>query len=124
MDNKVSSLKMDLYLLPTSASHVTQGLKIAKGSFKWNEVHQGRVSNAGSDVKSRSVMTLDKIQAGTRRVGDISFMVSEGQDVENKTVTRRFELRDISVAFPEGRLSVITGAYYVSCTRAVSKLLR
>lgn len=93
VDDRVSSLKMDLS--SASEADLTKGLGIAKGSFKWNEVEQDGERDADNIEISRSVDTLDS----NTTVGP-----------ETQTGTQRFKLRDISVMFPEGQLSVITGA--------------
>lgn len=90
-----------------SETTVNKGLGIAKGSFKWNEVEQDGDAKADGVGKSRSVTNLD----GDTTIG-----------TETQTATQRFELRDISVMFPEGRLSVISGTHRLFQVWNLSKL--
>ena len=94
VDAQVSSLKED----PEGPSN-KEGLGIIKGSFKWNEVEEkgdkgkGKVTaSTTSDAESDAASTLSE-----------------------PAPERMFELRDISVAFPDGQLTVITGAIYFLC---------
>ncbi|KAJ7619563.1 hypothetical protein FB45DRAFT_931097, partial [Roridomyces roridus] len=78
---QVSTLKQDL-AAPPPADDVDEGLGIENASFEFPRTPESAASS----------------------VADVSTVVDEVQ-----TQDHRFELRDISVIFPEGRLSVITG---------------
>ncbi|KAJ7121096.1 multidrug resistance-associated ABC transporter [Mycena epipterygia] len=92
---QVSSLKTDSSTAdPGRAKY--EGLGIDNASFKWNESTQGPAGLAGKDS------TLST----TLGVGDSILDVREG---ESEIQDQHFELRNISVKFPEKRLSVITG---------------
>jgi len=92
VDGQVSSLKEDL------EGRSDEGLGIIKGSFKWNEVEEkdnkdkGKIKSSVSNAESDATSTLAEA-----------------------TPERRFELRDISVIFPDGQLTVVTGTM---CTPA------
>ena len=85
VDEQVSSLKVG-----TEGYSSKEGLGIIKGSFKWNEVEEkdkGKVATStSSNAESDTASTL--IDAA---------------------LDRRFELRDISVIFPDGQFTVVTG---------------
>ena len=88
VDGQVSSLKED-----TERHTNEEGLGIIRGSFKWNEVEEkddkakGKVAGSGaSNTESDTASTLAEAVA-----------------------ERRFELKDISVIFPDGQLTVVTG---------------
>ncbi|KAJ6615389.1 multidrug resistance-associated ABC transporter [Mycena sp. CBHHK59/15] len=92
---QVSSLKHDLSE-PHLPGSEDEGLGIQNASFKWNEIEDPEKPK-GREPSLSSVSSS---------VDDVSTVVDE----ENEGLRdRRFELRDISVLFPEGKLSVITG---------------
>ena len=88
VDGQVSSLKGDI---ETHGSK--DGLGIIGGSFKWNEVEEKDDKNKGKVVESSASSTES----------DVASTIVED------TPERRFELRDISVVFPDGQLTVVTG---------------
>lgn len=90
VDAQVSSLKED-----TKEHGDKEGLGIIKGSFKWNEVEE-----KGDKGKGRVTASADS---------DTTSILAEA------TSDRMFELRDISVIFPEGQLTVVTGAMHSPC---------
>jgi len=87
---QVSSLLHNSELpLPSSEDNL---LGFANASFKWNEVETPRNGDKKPDheATTESEITID------------TSLFAEPRD-------HRFELRDISVIFPEGKLTVITG---------------
>jgi len=84
VDGQVSSLKED-----PEGHRSKEGLGIIRGSFKWNEVEE-------KDGKTARSSTSNTESDAT------STLVEAAPD-------RRFELRDISVIFPDGQLTVVTG---------------
>lgn len=66
-----------------------EGLGLEHASFKWNEVE---------DIKDQSIVK------GVPPTSDL-----EETDAAVATEDHSFELRDLTVIFPEGQLSVITG---------------
>ena len=88
VDGQVLGLKGD------TEEHSGKGdLGIIKGSFKWNEVKEKGEKDKRIGVKS---VALDS-------EFDTATTVAESAP------EHRFELRDISVIFPDGQLTVITG---------------
>jgi len=87
VDEQVSSLKEG-----AEGYSGKEGLGIIKGSFKWNEVEE-KDKDKGKVAKSRS-SNADSDTAST---------------LTDAALERRFELRDISVIFPGGQLTVVTG---------------
>ena len=92
VDGQVSSLKED-----TGRRNNQEGLGIVKGSFKWNEVEE-------KDDKGKAKVT----QSTALHTGSDTIPEAEQGDV--------FELRDISVIFPDGQLTTVTGAVCPSYT--------
>ena len=87
VDEQVSSLKEGI-----EGHSSKEGLGIIKGSFKWNEVEE-KDKNKGKATKS-STSNAESDTAST---------------LIDAVLDRRFELRDISVIFPGGQLTVVTG---------------
>ena len=95
VDGQVSSLKED-----TEGHSSKEGLAIIKGAFKWNEVEEKGDKGKGEVVKpSPSSSQLDTTPTTSEPIQE-----------------RMFELRDISVHFPDGQLTVVVGAMCFSCT--------
>jgi ABC-type multidrug transport system fused ATPase/permease subunit len=102
VDGQVSSLKED-----TEGRGNKEGLGIVKGSFKWNEVEE-------KDEKGKGKVT-EAVDLDAR--SDTASIPPE--DVQEHV----FELRDISVIFPDGQLTVVTGTIRFSCAFSVTFLL-
>ncbi|KAJ7208590.1 hypothetical protein GGX14DRAFT_551298 [Mycena pura] len=98
---QVSSLKQDLSI-PFLEGAEDEGLGLENASLHWNALPD-------DDAEQRNVLGGKKhsppssIDDSATTLGDDS--ESEGGGNENN----KFELRDISVVFPEGKLSVVTG---------------
>ena len=92
VDGQVSSLKED-----SEVHRNKEGLGIVKGSFKWNEVQEKGSKGKGKGTQST---TSNAESDGTP------------EDLEEQV----FELRDVSVIFPEGQLTVVTGTMRFSRT--------
>ena len=94
---QVSSLKED-----TEGRGNKEGLGIIKGSFKWNEVEEKDDKDKGKGkgkAPGSSVSNTESDAASTLGA--------------EAAAERRFELRDVSVIFPDGQLTVVTGT---ACT--------
>jgi len=87
VDGQVSSLKED-----TREHNSREGLGILKGSFKWNEVGEKNDKDKGKVARS----------SASNAESDVASTLAEALE-------RRFELTDISVIFPDGQLTVVTG---------------
>ncbi|KAJ7212815.1 multidrug resistance-associated ABC transporter [Mycena haematopus] len=98
---QVSSLKKDdaeTFSLPLlDGAEEDEGLGLEGASLTWN-----RLREQEGDGDGRTSPTASSIDGSTTAREDDSGSESGGRG-------HRFELRDISVLFPEGRLSVITG---------------
>jgi hypothetical protein len=90
VDDNVSGLKTGYS--QQSEQDFGKLLGISNGTFRWNEVEQ-KDKNADHG-KSPSTATVDSDTV---------------VDAESSDEDHRFELRDISVTFPEGKLSVVSG---------------
>ncbi|KAJ7917702.1 hypothetical protein B0H13DRAFT_1994625 [Mycena leptocephala] len=102
---QVSSLKKDMSI-PLLDGAEDEDLGLENASFRWNELAEEEedvdVRNGNEDGNGRKRSPTSSIDGSTARGDDSG---SEGGGNENN----KFELRDISVMFPEGKLSVITG---------------
>jgi hypothetical protein len=102
---QVSSLKKDMSI-PLLDGAEDEDLGLENASFRWNELAEEEedadVRNGNGDGNGRKRSPTSSIDGSTARGDDSG---SEGGGNENN----KFELRDISVMFPEGKLSVITG---------------
>lgn len=87
---QVSSLKTSGVVL-AALDGDDEGLGIENGSFKWNEVEDG----VKDDGDSATV------------IDDSDTAVISNNDGQSRY--RRFELKDVNVMFPEGKLTLITG---------------
>ncbi|TFK37596.1 multidrug resistance-associated ABC transporter [Crucibulum laeve] len=94
---QVSSLKKDLSE-PYPPGSDDDGLGLADASLKWNEVPDDKANDKGKD-KSPS------LTAPT----DVSSTVASEATSLAEPGDHKFELRDLTVRFPEGELTVITG---------------
>ncbi|KAF9025817.1 multidrug resistance-associated ABC transporter [Hymenopellis radicata] len=98
--DQVSSLKKDasarILLEPDE-----EGLGLRNATLKWNEVEE-KQEDAGHHAKASIASSTVDTRNGS---GDESTLGLNGSDV----MDHKFELKDITVMFPEGELSIITG---------------
>lgn len=80
----------------TNAQDVAPGLGIHHGTFKWNEVEEQKAKDTHSPEASADDDTATAVDSAS-----VAGSTAEAD--------RRFQLTDITVMFPEGELSVITG---------------
>ena len=83
---------------------------IEHGTFKWNEVEEAKDQN--TDTASEATATNGAhVNEGTSMSGedDAITAVDSASEIVPEEVERRFELTDITVTFPEGALTVVTG---------------
>ena len=96
VDGQVSTLKKSQLAF---TEDVSEGLGIEHGTFKWNEVEQ-------------PVETPKKPGASSMGNGpgeDDAATAVDSASVSGSETERRFELTDITIMFPEGELTVVTG---------------
>ncbi|KAL0574916.1 hypothetical protein V5O48_007038, partial [Marasmius crinis-equi] len=105
VDEQVSSLKRDFSKPgPTPELAHPQGLGLRNATLKWNEVaEKEKGKGKGKDDKGKA---NGGSSASETETATINSSVSE---VDDRDSDRRFELRDVSVVFPEGELTVVTG---------------
>lgn len=99
----MSSLKKDISASVLPGSDYEDGLGLENASFKWNEVE---------DPKDKDQKDDNHVNSSTSSPAETSTLqdASLGSDASlTESTDHRFELRDLSVRFPEGELSVITG---------------
>ncbi|KAI0092260.1 multidrug resistance-associated ABC transporter [Irpex rosettiformis] len=97
VDEQVSTLKKQRV---NTAEHVAPGLGIQNGTFKWNEVEEEQVKKDHVPEASHGTSNGDD---------DATTVVDNNSVAGSETNERRFQLNDITVMFPEGELTVITG---------------
>lgn len=102
VDEQVSSLKKAAK--PTEAES-TEGLGIAHGTFKWNEVEQKKEEPA----KTTTAAPATNNGSSSGNGEDDGATAVDSASVAGSETDRRFELTDIDVIFPEGELTVVTG---------------
>ncbi|KIM37758.1 hypothetical protein M413DRAFT_448273 [Hebeloma cylindrosporum] len=107
--DQVSSLKKD-YSQPHLPGAEDDGLGLENATFKWNEVteHVDRDTDKGKSNSGPLSPTesSEADETGTAVGDSVSERSAENTDGNGERV---FELRDISVRFPPGQLTVITG---------------
>ncbi|KAJ8489168.1 hypothetical protein ONZ45_g13681 [Pleurotus djamor] len=105
---QVSSLKKPLVnetYLPGD-----DGLGLDNATFKWNEVEEKEkdtdTKDKGAAAKDDGTRTPSPAEESDTVVGDSASgsVIPEGEPLDHY-----FQLRDVSVKFPEGQLSVVTG---------------
>ncbi|THH14161.1 hypothetical protein EW146_g6141 [Bondarzewia mesenterica] len=99
VDEQVSSLKKSRSG-PNAASDTDKGLGLENASFKWNEIEEKKEDTDAKDAKKNN---------GQLNETDTSGDADSRQSIDIGAGEHRFELRDISIMFPEGQLTVITG---------------
>ncbi|KAJ7480081.1 hypothetical protein B0H11DRAFT_2422933 [Mycena galericulata] len=92
VDDQVSSLKKNRSG-PTSLEAEDDRLGLENASFKWNEVEE--VTAAKDDKKKSASSETDSILTAGSETGTVT--------------DHRFELKDLSVIFPQGELTLVTG---------------
>ncbi|KAH7922269.1 P-loop containing nucleoside triphosphate hydrolase protein [Leucogyrophana mollusca] len=99
---QVSSIKKAR--TPADSDSDDDGLGVENGTFKWNEVPEETKADDGK-LKGKTDNGNSKASTDDSDTAVDSESVTAALENED----HRFELRDISVRFPEGELSVITG---------------
>ncbi|KAJ7270116.1 multidrug resistance-associated ABC transporter [Mycena haematopus] len=95
VSDQVSSLKKDRSS-PASAESEDDRLGFEGASFKWNEVEEV------PDAKE------DKDMNGTRPASETASIMT-AESGTGTVVDHKFELKDLSIVFPQGELTVVTG---------------
>lgn len=91
---------------PSSHDSDDSLLGIENGSFKWNAVNaekEKEKADAKANKNKKGKVSTPPSEATTAIASD------PGLDADAEPADHQFELRDISVVFPEGKLSCITG---------------
>ncbi|OJT05881.1 ATP-dependent bile acid permease [Trametes pubescens] len=89
------------------------GLGIVHGTFKWNEVEERKDDNksSGKDGPNRfnSVANANGSGGDTCPSGEASTIVDSASAMAGSTGDHRFQLQDVTIMFPDGQLTVVTG---------------
>ncbi|OJA13396.1 hypothetical protein AZE42_08993 [Rhizopogon vesiculosus] len=83
------------------------GLAIENGCFKWNEVPEQPEEDSKAKGKTKATGRNHSPAASSDETETAT--VVDTESIQSSPEDHKFELRDISVRFPEGELSVITG---------------
>ncbi len=103
------------------AAETETGLGIINGSFKWNEVEEKKGASGKGRFEGPSPSTNGSMEADEIvTVDSDASVVSAGLAFPGD---RRFELRDINVMFPEGKLTLVTGPTASGKTALLKALL-
>jgi ABC-type multidrug transport system fused ATPase/permease subunit len=97
VSDQVSTLKKSRSGPTSPGAGDDTGLGIENGSFKWNEVEEVPEQPMAKDSDQTSTSNIDTDTA------------VETQSIRSDLTDHRFELRNISVTYPEGQLTCITG---------------
>jgi ABC-type transport system involved in cytochrome bd biosynthesis fused ATPase/permease subunit len=100
--DQVSSLSNN-FAEPTLPGFEERGIGIVDASFRWNETKPPK--NSDNQHSPSSVFSTSN--AGINVDSEIA--ISINGSLISEPMDNRFELRDISIIFPEGKLSVIIG---------------
>lgn len=108
VSKQVSTLKRSR--APSTAEGLeADRLGLENASFIWNEVPRSPQKGDKQEIgKGRQQIEVSTDPVETMSDAAIEGQSDNGEEVE-RAEKRRFELRDIDVIFPEGKLSVITG---------------
>ncbi|KAF9219839.1 P-loop containing nucleoside triphosphate hydrolase protein [Gyrodon lividus] len=106
---QVSSIKRSR--LPTDSVATDDGFAIENGTFKWNEVPE-KEDDKAKNANRKSDGKNGKLKSNTASASDDSETAVDAESMTGSAVVEdhKFELREISLRFPEGELTVITGA--------------
>ena len=101
VSDEVSSLKQSTVV--RSEDLEDHRLSIVHGSFRWNAVDEDKKKpSAGPDTPPKSAAS-SVVESAEPVPGDsVSVSNQEGED-------RKFELRDISIVFPDRQMTLIAG---------------
>ncbi|KAH0826125.1 hypothetical protein J3R83DRAFT_5915 [Lanmaoa asiatica] len=106
---QVSSIKHTR--VPADSLVTDDGLAIDGGTFKWNEVPEQEIKGAGDGKKNGTVKSGKSTASGSRSPSDETNTAVDAGSLSGRPEIEdhKFELQDISVRFPEGELTLITG---------------
>lgn len=105
---QVSSIKRAR--APADSLAEDEGLAIEGGTFKWNEVPED-TKDVQNGKKNKNTKNDVSTASNSRRPSDGTDTVVDAESLSGRSTIEdhRFELKDISVRFPEGELTLITG---------------
>ncbi|KAI9454319.1 hypothetical protein HD554DRAFT_2151146 [Boletus coccyginus] len=104
---QVSSIKRGR--MPTDSLATDEGLAIVDGSFKWNEVPVEETKDAAKGKQNGNTKNRESNADVSRSQSDATVVDAESLSGASGTEDRKIELKDTSVQFPEGELTLITG---------------
>jgi hypothetical protein len=95
---QVSSLKQD-FSEPATTTAKDEGLGLENASFQWNKVEE-----TAADSSQPAKVPESSLSSSASSLVEVRTVVGTDESQDH-----HFELKDVSVIFPEGQLSVITG---------------
>ncbi|KAF9259759.1 hypothetical protein L218DRAFT_873993 [Marasmius fiardii PR-910] len=112
VDERVSTLKAFASGGRPISVGQQQGLGLRNATLKWNEVPKDITKNEGQSSTSRFGSLSRRRRSSSKGAPaeeEATTSSSADSTVRSDTSDHRFELRDVSVMFPEGELTVVTG---------------
>ena len=108
VDEQVSTLKKGKV---HPSEETESGLGIINGSFKWNEVEEKKDDKGKGKDASKTKTNGTNANASSSDADEAATAVDDASVASALTTSgdHRFELRDIHVLFPEGKLTLVTG---------------
>lgn len=108
VDAQVSSLKRDASAEPNLRGEDDAGLGLEHADLVWNEIPSDADSEAANGATEVAEESEHGRGGGTE--GDLEAAhANDGEQLQSPTEQPRFELKDVTVRFPEGKLTVVTG---------------
>ncbi|KAF8996876.1 hypothetical protein BDQ17DRAFT_1391964 [Cyathus striatus] len=109
VDSQVCSLKKDLSEpeLPSEE----KGLGLVNAMLKWNEVpvEKDDKKDMKKDKKGKKAASASPVNEGDESVATTITAIEDVDLLGTGSGERRFELKDVDIMFPEGKLTVVTG---------------
>lgn len=97
--------------VPADSLATDEGLAIEGGTFKWNEVPEQEIKDATKGKRNGNGKNGKSHANESRRPSDETDTAVDAESLSGRPgiEDHKFELQDISVRFPEGELTLITG---------------
>ncbi|KAI0672246.1 multidrug resistance-associated ABC transporter [Trametes maxima] len=106
VDEQVSTLKKGR--VPPSEEDDAE-LGIVNGTFKWNEVEEKKEDDKGKGKGKNGAQKTNGSNGSDAEPSDEASTLADSASALAAPGDHRFELKDITVSFPDARLTVVTG---------------
>lgn len=98
--------------MPADSLVTDEGLAVEGGTFKWNEVPEETAKDKGKKKgKTDDDTTIKNAGSHSRSPSDETTTAVDAESLTSRSTVEdhKFELKDISVRFPDGELTLVTG---------------